>query len=79
MSAVIRQMAQLNQIDKKYCDNKFAVEAAHFIQNVTSSCMRDNLGTSGTKYLYQLGYSRLFLNGAKEEIQKNARYFLETK
>ena len=79
MSAVIHQMAQLKQIDEKYLDKKKAVEAAHFIQNVTSSCMRDNLGTSGTKYLYQLGYLRLFLNGAKEEIQKNARYFLETK
>ena len=72
MAAMIRQLARAGQIDAKYEDHKEAVNGAHFIQNVTSSCMRDNIGVTGSKYLFQLGYMRLFLNGAKEEIQKYA-------
>jgi hypothetical protein len=67
-------MAAAGQIDKKYADSKTAVEGAHFIQDVTSSCMRDNIGTTGSKYLYQLGFIRLFLNGAKEEIENSGKY-----
>lgn len=74
LSAMIKQMAAAGQIDKKYADSKMAVEGAHFIQDVTSSCMRDNLGTTGSKYLYQLGFIRLFLNGAKEEIENCGKY-----
>ena len=73
MASVIHQMAKAGQVDKKYEDLGEAVEAAHFIQNVASSCMRDNIGVTGSKYLFQLGFMRLFLNGAKEEIQKYAR------
>ena len=63
----------MNKIDEKYEDLLEAVHAAHFIQNVTASCIRDNLGVTGSRYLFQMGNYRLFLNGAKEEIQKYAR------
>lgn len=75
MTAVIQQMALLKQIDEQYKDTKKAIEAAHFIQRVTSNCMRDNLGITGSKYLFALGFLRLFLNGAKEEIQYNANKY----
>lgn len=75
MAAVIREMARLGQVDKKYLDPKEAVLGAHFIQHVTSSCIRDNVGVSGSKYLFQMGNYRLFLNGAKEEIQQYAKDF----
>ena len=75
MAAVIREMARLGQVDKKYLDPKEAVLGAHFIQHVTSSCIRDNVGVSGSRYLFQMGNYRLFLNGAKEEIQRYAKDF----
>lgn len=71
MCAVIMQMAAAGQIDKQYVNAKKAAEGAHFIQSSTCSCMRDNLGVSGSLYLTQLGFLRLFLNGAKEEIEKH--------
>ena len=57
-------------ISKKYVDMDAAVEAAHFIFVRTSSCVRDNLDLTGSRYLIQLGFIRLFLNGAKEYIEK---------
>ena len=69
----IEQLVEGGYIDKKYLDPQEAVLAAHFIQNVTASCIRDNLGVTGSRYLFQMGNYRLFLNGAKEEIQKYAR------
>lgn len=75
LSTVIRQVALAGQIDEKYKDIEEAIKGAHFIQSVTASCLRDNLQVTGSKYLFQLGYIRLFLNGAKEEIQKNAEKF----
>lgn len=68
MASLIRQMAELGQIDEKYSNNKEAVKAAQFIQDSTCSCMRDNLACTGSHYLFQLGLIRLFLNGAREEI-----------
>lgn len=70
MSSIIKQMAELGQIDNTYKDTKEAVNAAHFIQRVTSNCLRDNYGVTGSKYLFGLGFLRLFLNGAREEILK---------
>lgn len=68
-AAIIKEMAELNQIDSKYKDPGEAVKGAHFIQNTTSSCLRDNLNVTGSKYLQPLGFIRLFLNGAREEIE----------
>ena len=69
-STLIRLCAKLGQIDKKYMDEKAAIEAAHFIFIRTSCCIRDNLDLTGSRYLIQLGFIRLFLNGAKEYIEK---------
>ena len=69
-STLIRLCAKLGQIDKKYMDEKLAIEAAHFIFIRTSSCLRDNLDLTGSRYLIQIGFIRLFLNGAKEYIEK---------
>ena len=69
-STLIRLCAKLGQIDKKYIDKDAAIEAAHFIFVRTSCCVRDNLDLTGSRYLMQLGFIRLFLNGAKEYIEK---------
>lgn len=75
MTALILQMAEAGQIDKKYISVEEAVRGAHFIQSVTSNCMRNNLQTTGSKYIPEIGFIRLFLNGAKEEIEYNAKHF----
>lgn len=69
-TALIRLCAKLGQIDKKYIDEDKAIEAAHFIFIRTCSCLRDNLDLTGSRYLVQIGFIRLFLNGAKEYIEK---------
>ena len=69
-STLIRLCAKLGQIDKKYEDQIEAIRAAHFIFDRTSSCLRDNLDLTGSRYLFQIGFIRLFLNGAKEYIEK---------
>lgn len=70
LSSIIRQMAYAHQIDEKYLDPKEAIRGARFIGFVTANCMRDNIGVTSSKYLFQLGFIRLFLNGAREEILK---------
>ena len=69
LASLITLYARSNQIDKKYLNSNNAIEAARFIQTHTASCMRDNLGITGTKYLFQYEYIKLFLNGAKEYIE----------
>lgn len=69
LSSLIQLYAYAGQIDKKYLDNNEAIIGARFIQEHTASCVRDNMGVTGTKFLFQVGYIKLFLNGAKEEIE----------
>ena len=69
-STFIRLCAKLGQIDAKYASEEAALEAAHFIFIRTSCCLRDNLDLTGSRYLTQIGFIRLFLNGAKEYIEK---------
>ena len=69
-STLIRLCAKLGQIDKKYLNKEEAIRAAHFIFIRTSSCLRDNLDLTGSRYLIQIGFIRLFLNGAKEYIEE---------
>ena len=69
-STLIRLCAKLGQIDAKYASEEAAVEAAHFIFIRTSCCLRDNLDLTGSRYLTQIGFIRLFLNGAKEYIEQ---------
>jgi hypothetical protein len=75
VASQIQMYAMLNQIDKKYEDPKMAVEAAHFIFQTTSSCLRDNVNTTGSHYLVHPGLIKLMLNGAKEYIEDAAEYF----
>lgn len=69
MASLIRTLALSGQVDEQYKDYKNAVEAAHFIQERTCSCIRDNINITGSKYLTSMGFIRLFLNGAKEEME----------
>lgn len=69
LATLIQLYAKINQIDSKYQDYELAKQAAHFIFESTSSCIRDNLGVTGSRYLTQVGFIKLFLNGAKEWIE----------
>ena len=65
----IQLLAINNQIDKKYLDLNKAIEGANFIGTHTSYCIRDNIGSTGTKSLLPIGLIKLLLNGAKEYIE----------
>lgn len=69
---LIRYLAQQNLIEPKYHDEKNALDAAHFIQNATSYCIRDNLGSTGSSIGYPMGLIKLLLNGAKEYCEDDA-------
>lgn len=68
---LIQVLASVEQIDKKYQNEKIALEAADFFLSATSYCIRDNLNTTGSMGLYPTGLIKLLLNGAKEYIQNN--------
>ena len=69
LASLIQLYAFCKQIDIKYKDVKQAVEAAHFIFDHTSFCVRDNIGVTGSRYLIPIDFIKLFLNGAKEQIE----------
>jgi hypothetical protein len=66
LMALIIYLAKGDLIDSKYQDPTLAIEAGRFIQNATSYCIRDNLGSTGSSILYPMGLIKLLLNGAKE-------------
>ena len=70
MRALIKLLADYGQIDKKYSNKIEAIYGAYFIFNVTSYCVRDNLGVTGSIYMYPIGLIKLLLNGAREYIEK---------
>lgn len=70
LASLIQLYAHVGQVDKQYIDSEKAIEGAHFIMGRTASCLRDNLGVTGSRYLFQSGYIKLFLNGAKEYIER---------
>lgn len=74
LTSLITTLAEVNQIDKKYLEPKEAIKAAHFIFSFTSSCIRDNLGITGSLYLTQTGIIRLMLNGAKDYIEYGLKH-----
>jgi sulfatase maturation enzyme AslB (radical SAM superfamily) len=78
MASLICTIAHTGQIDEKYKNYEDAIQGAHFIQERTASCMRDNIVTTGSKYSFATGYIRLFLNGAREEMEQYAK-LLESK
>ena len=69
ISSLIRALARVHQVDEKYQDAKEALKGAIFIENATSYCVRDNIGTTGSLYLYPVGLLKLLLNGAREYIE----------
>ena len=70
IASLILLLANINQIDDKYKDKEEAIHAAYFLLNATSYCVRDNLGTTGSIYLYPIGLIKLLLNGAREYIEQ---------
>lgn len=75
VASYIQMLANIGQVDKQYSEPKKAVEAAHFIFQSTSSCLRDNLGATGSRYLLHPGLIKLMLNGAKEYIENANKKF----
>ena len=70
IASLIMLLANNGQVDEKYKDNVQAIQGAYFILNSTSYCVRDNLGVTGSIYMYPLGLLRLLLNGAREYIEE---------
>lgn len=68
LASLIRTVAMAQQIDSKYINEEEAIRAAHFLHEIWCGCMRDNLAVSGSKFLFQVGFIRLMLNGAMEEV-----------
>lgn len=68
--SLILLMANIGQIDAKYKDKEEAIHGAYFLLTATSYCVRDNLGTTGSIYMYPLGLIKLLLNGAREYIEQ---------
>ncbi len=69
LTGLIRYLASQGLIEKKYEYEKNAVDAARFIQDSTSYCIRDNLGSTGSTIGYPMGLIKLLLNGAKEHCE----------
>ena len=70
IASLIMLLGSYGQIDKKYANKEEAIRGAMFIMGATSYCVRDNLGTTGSIYMYPLGLIRLLLNGAREYIEQ---------
>lgn len=69
ITALILALAISGQIDEKYADEINANQAALFIQNHTSYCIKDNYNTTGSFITIPVGLIKLLLNGAKEIIE----------
>ena len=70
IASLIMLLAESEQIDTKYIDKTEALHAAYFLLMATSYCVRDNLGTTGSIYMFPLGLIKLLLNGAREYIEQ---------
>lgn len=70
VASLVYLCARNHQIDEKYMNKEEAVRGAMFILSHTSYCVRDNLGTTGSIFMYPLGMIRLLLNGAREYIEE---------
>lgn len=67
---IIEFLALCNQIDRKYLDYNNAVAAAKAIYSRTSICVRDNIGSTGTKFINPVGLFKLLLNGALDYLMQ---------
>jgi hypothetical protein len=70
LASLVLLLADAGQIDEQYKTKEKAIEASIFILKHTAFCIRDNLGVTGSIYLYPFGLIKLLLNGAKEYIEK---------
>ena len=70
IATLINLLARVKQVDEKYIDREKALEAAYFIQDSTSYCVRDNINSTGSMTLYPVGLLKLLLNGAREYIEE---------
>lgn len=77
LTSLITTYAKNGLIDEKYKNEQEALKASHFIFSMTASCMRDNLGVTGTLYLTQTGIIKLLLNGAKDYVELAIRKGIE--
>jgi hypothetical protein len=69
--SLILLLAEAGQIEAKYKNKTEALHGAYFLMTCTSYCVRDNLGTTGSIYMYPLGLIKLLLNGAREYIEED--------
>lgn len=69
IASLINTLAYAGQVEDIYKDQKAALEAAIFLQNHTSYCVRDNYNTTGSITLIPVGIPKLLLNGAKQYIE----------
>lgn len=69
VASLILLLARSGQIDSRYCNREEAIRGAKFIIFSTAYCVRDNLGVTGSIYMYPLGLIKLLLNGAREYIE----------
>lgn len=67
----IQLLALVGQVDEKYKSLQNAIDGANFISTHTAYCIRDNIGTTGSRSLVHAGLIKLLLNGAKEYIEVN--------
>lgn len=65
----IQLLAFNKQIDEKYLNLNEAINGANFFITHTAYCIRDNIGSTGSKSLQPIGLIKLLLNGAREYIE----------
>jgi sulfatase maturation enzyme AslB (radical SAM superfamily) len=69
IAGLIMALAMAGEIDSRYLDELEAAEAAVFIQNSTSYCLKDNYNVTGSFITIPVGIPKLLLNGAREYIE----------
>lgn len=72
-TALIISLAMSDIIDKKYLDEKEALQAAIFVQSKTAFCIKENYNITGSYVLQPIGLFVLLLNGAKELIESYSK------
>lgn len=69
MGSLITTLAETGQIEEQYKDPKKAIEAVKFISFACPNCIRNNLNTTQSIYLWHTGLLKILFNGAKEYIE----------
>ena len=69
----IVSLALANQIDKKYLDQKLALQAAIEFSICNTYCIKDNYNSTGSLTLVPIGMIRLLLNGALDLLMEGLK------